>query len=440
VLLLRRRLASGALPHGLKDLVSGSTWLILAAGLGQGSMLLANLIVANALGVADYGRFALLQSTILILAALAQLGFGAILAQQIASLRARDPAAAGEVAAFCFLVAALLSLAFAAVLVATRGVAAEGLFRDPALAPGIAIAALALPFLAASAVQQGLFTGLERFRDLAKVALGLFPFVVLLPAVGAWQGGFEGALIGLGLAYVLRAALGQIMLIGRFRALGLAWSLGNPRAKLRLLRDFAVPGTLAGILTLVAIWGGQTLLVRSGGGADMLGLFAAAFTVKTMVMFLPSQMTGALLPILARFHADPVAGRGGLLWVNLAASLAVTALLAGGFILFAGPVMSLFGDGFAGGRPVLVILLLAAPLEAITMTLYQDIQAKGRFWRSMLCVNLPLAAIVLAGAAWLVPARQAEGLAIAWLAGWAVALTGTLFAIGFSRHRQETRT
>ena len=426
----RLRPRPGILPHGLRDLVSGSSWLILAAALSQGSMLLANLIVANLLGVADFGRYALIQTTILMLAALAQLGFAVVIAQQVASLRERDPKLAGEVAAFCFLVTGLLSLLFVAALLAGRGVLAEALFRDSGLDRGLVLAAIALPFAAFAAVQQGLFNGLERFRDQALVSILLVLPVIALPALGAMRGGFEGALLGLAAAYALRSLVAQFMIARIFRTLGIGWALRNLRAKARLLALYALPATLAGLVTLLAIWGGQTLLVRSAGGPATVGLFAAAYLVKSMVTFVPTQMMGALLPALSRNHAsaDGRAGRG-LLYFNAAASAGLTILLAAIGIALAPWIMSLFGAGFGGGGATLRILLLATPLEALTITLYQDIQAKGRFWRNLLWVNVPLAAVVLVAAALLVPTRLAEGLAIAWLIGWAVALAGTLLAM-----------
>jgi O-antigen/teichoic acid export membrane protein len=425
---LRDRLRLGSLPLGFGDLVRGSFWLILAAGFSQGSMLLANLLVANLLGVAGYGRYALLQTTVIVLAGLAQLSFAVVVAQQVSSLRERNPAMAGEVAAFCLMTAAALSLLVAAALLIERDVLAMMLFRDATLGPGVALAAFALPWFSISVVQQGLFNGLERFRDQARISLLLSPLVVLLPAAGAYYRGFEGALAGLGAVYLLRVAVSHLVLTRVFRQTGLGWSLRNVRARLRLVWRYALPASLGGAMLSLAIFGGQTLLVRTGPAN--LGLFAAAFAVKTMVMFLPSQMVGVLLPVLSRSHAGPEPGGGRpLLYANLAINLAITLVLVGVGILFAPRIMALFGRDFPAGSQVLVILLLAVPLEAATTTLYQDLQSKGYFWLPALTVNLPVMAVVLGSAALLIPTLQAEGLALAWLVGWAAALAGTILAM-----------
>lgn len=414
----------------LGDVIGGSFWLILAACLGQGATFLANLLVANLLGVADYGRYALLQSTIMMLAGIAQLGFAVVIAQQVSALRAREPALAGEVAAFCLLVTALLSFAFAAFLFLGRSMLADALFRDAGLGRGIALAGIALPWAAIGAVQLGLFNGLERFRDQAAISLATLPIVIALPAFGALRGGFEGALIGLAAAYALRGVIAHWRLLAILREAGIPWSLGNLRGKALLLRNYALPATLSGLAMLLAVWGGQTLLVRSPGGSAMVGLFAAAFAIKTIAMFVPTQMLGALMPALSRRHAEgESAERRRLLYANAGLACAVAILLALAGIALAPWLMRLFGHGFVGGEGALRLLLLATPLEALTVTLYQEVQSRGRFWKNLVWVNLPLGVVVLAAAALLVPARLAEGLALAWLIGWAVALAGTILAM-----------
>ena len=426
---IRRRHRS--LSSGARDLLRGSSWLIVASVLGQGSMLMASLLVANLLGVLDFGHYALLQTTVLILASIAQISFAVVIAQQVSSLRRTNPALAGEVAGFCLLVASLISAAFTVALVLGRDDLAGFLFRDTGLGWAVACAALALPWTAVAAIQQGLFLGLERFRDQALLSVFTAPAVIAAPAIGAIYWGLGGALLGLAAAYFLRAAIAQLMVVRAFRAAAIRWSFGHWRAKLALLRDYALPATLAGLVMWIATWGGQTLLARSTGGPGALGLFAAAFTVRTIVMFVPTQMVGALLPILARTQGDPAAGsRRSLLAINLGASLFITLILAGLGILVAPLLMSAFGQGFDAGSGALIILLLGTPVEAATVTLYQDIQSRGLFWRVLLWINLPSAVVLLIGGALLVPGGHAEGLALAWVIGWAAGLAGTILAMG----------
>ena len=431
---LRPPFTSWPLFDTFRKLFSGSFWLILAGVLGQGSMLVSNFLVANIVGVHGYGRYSLLQTTIQMLAGLAQISLTVVIAQQVARAREHDSKLAGEIATFGFLVVFSVALLCSLGLFFGRGIIAEHLFRDPSIAFGLGIAALAIPWVAGAAVQQGLFTGLERFREQAWIAVVLVPVVVAVPAFGALRGGFVGAVVGVTLAYFLRFVFPQLVVMRLFRQAGLAWTLGNVRTKASVIFQYALPATVSGLFNSLAIWGGQTLLVRSGGGPTTVGLFAAAYMIKTMAMFVPSQMAIALLPMLSRFYANPITGNPRRLLLGSASLCALfTAGIAGTGILAAGPIMGLFGRDFTSGSLVLAILLAATPLEAITLNFTLRFQASSQFWRALVSTNLPLAMTVLGVGAVLVPRWQATGLACAWLLGWTVALGGTLVGSGLRK-------
>jgi O-antigen/teichoic acid export membrane protein len=358
---------------------------------------------------------------------MAQVSFSVVIAQQVASFRERKPEIAGEVAAFCYTITFALGSMLAAGLFLGREWISYHIFREAQLTGGLGAAALALPFVAAASLQQGLFGGLERFREQAIISVALVPVVIGLPVFGALHGGLEGAALGLAGAYILRFALSQVVVVHLFRKAGLRWIWAGFRSKLGLIWKLALPATLSSILVALAVWGGQTLLVRNAGGSTELGMFAAAYMVKTMVLFAPSQMVVALLPILSRVHAIPSTNNpGNLTWINTAATLVLTVALAGAGIAAAPFVMGLFGQGFMQGSDILAILLASAPIEAVTISLYQDIQAKGRFWTGLMSVTVPLTGTVILFALLAIGKWQGEGLAAAWLAGWSIAFVGTL--------------
>ena len=425
-----RRVLPSGISDGARSLLHGSAWLVISGVITQGATLLGNLIVANVLGVQSYGHYALVQITVSLLGLLAQLGFGTVISQQVSSSLRSNPDRASEIAGFCLALTLLVGVIFAGALFFGRSFLSAHVFRDTDLRPGLAIAAISLPWVAAATMQQGLFGGLQRFKDQAVIAALLLPLVIALPAVGARFGGFEGAAAGLAIAYFLRFGVGQIVLSRLFQRIGLKFRIGSVRKNMHLVLRMAVPATLSGILTSLAIWGGQTLLVRGPNGAEVLGMFAAAYTIKTMVMFIPGQSVIALLPVLSRSHVNPDADDPRrLLWTSAGLSAAVAVALAVPVFFLASPIMSVFGDDFLSAAPVLQLLLLSVPIETVTITIYQDIYSRGRYWTGMFAANVPLSASVLIAAALLVPDWQAQGLAIAWLIGWSLALVMTLGAV-----------
>lgn len=426
----RLRLPSGP----LADLARGSGWMILSSVLTQGSTLLGSLIVANIVGVRDYGHYALVQGTVNLLGMIAQLGFATIASQQISRHLAIDPAGAGRIAGFCYLFSAVTSSLFGLALFVFRVPIAEEVFRQPEIVPGLMIAAISLPWVALASLQLGTFAGLGQFRSQASLSLWIAPMTVLLPAIGAWFGGFVGAVGMLGLLYLLRSAIFQVALVRKFHSLGLRWGLLDLREWMRLLSRLALPATIAGMVVSLTIWGGQTLLVRQPEGGTLLGLFAAAYTIKTLAIFVPQQAVQALLPALSKADAmDAHDDKRSLLVNSTLASFALASLIAIGAAFLAEPIMALFGRDFRAAGPTLALLVAAAPLEAMCMTLYQDLQSREKYWQAMCGVNLPLALTVLGLAVVLIPDYAAEGLAMAWLVGWVVAFSMTLILVLRSR-------
>src|SRR2546426_2727501 len=79
----------------------GVVWTIASTILLQGSTLIANAISANLLGRNDFGSFSMVQSTVVTISNLAQLGLGLTVTKYVAELRIRDGAAAGRILGLC---------------------------------------------------------------------------------------------------------------------------------------------------------------------------------------------------------------------------------------------------------------------------------------------------------------------------------------------------
>lgn len=82
-------------------------------------------------------------------------------------------------------------------------------------------------------------------------------------------------------------------------------------------------------------------------------------------------------------------------------------------------IMSLYGPGFREGWMILVLLLAAAPLHALSKIASGALLAMNRAWW-IPGLNMVWGGTLLAVTAWLVPTRGAMGLAIAFLAAYAM--------------------
>jgi O-antigen/teichoic acid export membrane protein len=145
-----------------------------------------------------------------------------------------------------------------------------------------------------------------------------------------------------------------------------------------------------------------------------MGLFGAALSLKTLILFVPTLVDNVGVTMLnsARGTGNALAFRQ-VLRINVLATGAVAATMALATVFLARPLISLFGADFAAGANVLRVLAFAACIQALANTLYQVVQSEGRMWFSLLAICIPRDALMVVLAFVLVPRSGAMGLAMA---------------------------
>lgn len=406
----------------------GVTWNVAGTFAGQGAVFLTNIGLANLLGQATFGEYAFLYSTVVAMGTVAQLGTGLTVTKYVAEFRTQDPGRAGRVLALCRTVT--LGTGFIAGLllfVAAPWIAASVL-KQPALTPEVQLVAGYTWFAVMTGVQNGAFSGLERYRSLAR-AIGLHaPLHVGVCLAGAWRWGLPGAVGGLLVSAALRWFILEVFLRREVRDAGLVLGYGMPRGEAAVIRRFALPAAISGLSTLPAQWAAGALLVSSTGGHLEMALFAAANNLRNMVLFLPGLINGVGVSLLNHARRDTrPEGYRRLFWGNLAATGGVTILGAVGMAALGMPLLGLYGPGFQAGYGVLLLLLLSAVLNGAGLGVYQIIQVRERMWLSLFLVALPRDLLLVGLGYALVDRHGADGLAAAFAASSALALVVTVW-------------
>jgi O-antigen/teichoic acid export membrane protein len=419
--------ASGpVVPAGLRARFrTGIAWSLVATAASQGSTFASGVIVANLLGRQVFGEYAMVRSTLLALAALAPLATGYTATKYVAEFRSTDRERAGRVLGLCQVVSASAAVLIALVLLAVAPWLAE-ILGAPHLTPALAIASVPVVFTAIGYYQTGALAGLERYGPLAR-ASGVGGAASLTAcALGAWTAGLIGALAGLGVAaavqwLVLRRALAmeaaRQMIAPRFRGL---------RSELPILSGFAVPAALSGMVSMSALWLASAVLARQTGGYEQMALYAAAASLRGLVLVVPNIVHTVGMSLLnyerglreeARFRK--------VFWVSAAVTAAAVVIAAVPVGLAGRWLMRMFGESFDEGFRVLLILLASAVAEALALSAYQVLQSHAKLWLSLLAVVVPQYGTVVLLAFLLTARHGAVGLALAIAAGWTVNMVVT---------------
>lgn len=405
-------------------------WNLVATVFNQGSTFAANIALANILGRALFGRYAIVLSTVQAVSALAALGMGYAATKYIAELRVRDRDRAARILGFASATAhaAAILVTLAMWLAAPR--LAAGYLEAPDIAVALRVGCIGIAWIALNGYLTGVLAGLEEYRALAIAGTIAGTTYLTLCVGGAWLWGIEGAVSGVVasaaiqwciLSFSTRRALARHELKPDYRR------LGEERA---IVRRWVVPGLLSGLTAIPALWLAQSFLARTPDGFSEVAAYAASFNLMTIVLFLPNVANTVGMSLI-----NHSLGRGDgadyrrVFWMNLQFSAGIVVLgalaIAGG-----GPfILRAYGASFASAYPVLLILLLATLPESATIALTQVLQSKEKVWLAIGAVNVPRDSLLVMAAWFLVPELGARGLALAYLSGRLVGLITTFLCV-----------
>ncbi len=427
-------------PPGLRTrLQTGIAWNFVGTTFNQGSTFAVNVIIANLLGREVFGEYAMIQSTLVTLAAIAQLAAGYTATKYVAEFRSTDRQKTGRILGLCSVISATTACIAGLALLAGASWLATNTLRAPHLAPGLMIAAGVVLFTVMNGYQMGALAGLESYPALGKAGIISGTLYLGICAVAAWAGGLNGALAGLVTSAMLQWIVLRLFLRKESGRQKIVVSYRGLRKESAIIMKFALPAALSGFITLPALWLAYTFLVRQPGGYDQMALFAAANSFRMVVLFLPYVVNNVGMSLLnyQKGVGDEHQYRK-VFWANMgltAGSVVVGALVV---VLFGTWLLGVFGRSFGEGYPVLLVLMLATVLEALAVSTYQVIQSQEKLWLSLFAIVLPRDGSIVFWAYFLSPLYGAVGLAWAYTLGSILGLVVVISLVGRLGLRVDT--
>lgn len=416
-----------------RRLASGGFWS-LAAEVGSRPLAFAGaIIVARWLGVAEFGVFALIQSTLLMMATFAVFGMEHTSSRYIAAYRSTDPARIQGVANVALLFSGLTGLVGSAALFVAAPYVATNLFRTPELVGPLRMVAPVLFLYAIAGAMVGLINGFEAFQRLARLAWvsSLGSFIAVVAGVSLW--GLPGALVGILCGEVLRCALTIILAREVMQENGLALFGRAHASEVKILWQFSLPMFLASALHSPIMWLCHTIIARQPNGMAELGLYNAAQKWMTVVTMVPIAASGAFGPVLASLSGGGHVSSHRTTTLRLALIQAAFTVGPALLVAFAAPgAMSLFGEQFVPGSAVIIYMMLLAPIMVSVRLLWQALLSMEHAWTSFLLWLLW--AIIALTLTWAWQTQGALGLSQAMLIAYGLTLLGYLIAALLAWH------
>ena len=409
-----------------RRLTTGTIWNLIATTFNQGSIFAGNVVVARIVGKHAFGEYSIVISTLITVAVLIQLSMGYTATKYVSEFRSIDKDKTGRILGLCSIIALCTAILGTLLLIPASPFIATHAMRAPHLSNALVIGTGYLFFSAINGYQVGAFAGLEAYNSLAKAAILSGIISVSGIAVGAWYFQLPGALFGLSATAMIKCIIHNIGLKMELKKNGLSVTYKGFNQEFKIFRTFALPAALSGYVSMPAMWLGNTILIRQHGGIEQMALYNAAISFRMLVMFLPVVINNVGMPILNNYKGLGEAVRywktfRSTLVINACAIMVISlALIISGSVLF-----NLFGKDFGGAFPVLKVLLIAAMIEGVSITIYQIIQSHAKIWQSFMYIAVPYCILFVISAHYLAPLYGAVGLAAAYTIGWSLNLLAT---------------
>jgi len=377
-------------------LVRGSFWSLVGSLTSRVLALGAAIIAARILGKAAYGELGIVQSTLSMFGTLAGFGLGTTAMKFVAEHRIKDPAKAGRIIALSSIVSWGTSIALALALYAAAPWLATTALAAPQLTESLQLSSLLLFLNGINGAQNGVLSGFEAFKSIAKVSLvsGLLNFPLVI--AGAWYFKLDGLIWGLILAQAVGCLMNMVLVRREAARHRVPIRFDAWRRESGVIWRFSFPTVLGGLLTGPVLWACSALLAHEPDGYIHLGAYNAASQWINALMWLPWMMSGVTLPMLAeRFGAEDSDSTAKLLRVAIQINAVCVLPLVALGSLFSPVVMGLYGEDFRGDWPTLIASLATAGVMAIQQPLVVIITASGRVWSGLL-LNLIWGVVFLA--------------------------------------------
>ncbi|MEW5858697.1 MAG: oligosaccharide flippase family protein [Cyanobacteriota bacterium] len=413
-------------------LQSGIAWNLLGAVFNQGSTFAVNIIVANILGQKVFGEYAMLQSTILTLTNIAQFAAGYTANKYVAEFRSTDKEKAGRILGLCSAVSATMACIVALFLLVSAPWLASEILQAPHLSNSLRIATGVVLFAVMNLYQMGALAGLESYRTLAQAGIASGCLYLGICSLAAWLWGLKGAIAGLMVTALLQWLILNQFLRKESAKQGININYQGFWQERAIIWRFALPAALPGFTSTPAIWLANAFLVRQPSGYTQIALYSAANNLRVLILFLPNIINNVGMSLLNQQKGLGHERRyRKIFWANLAAVGGCLLVIAIVISLIGRWILSLFGENFQAGYPILLILMIATVAEGLSIALYSIIQTQEKMWLSLFAIALPRDMMIVAFSYWMTSKYQAVGLAWAYATTWIIILLNTIVLISF---------
>jgi O-antigen/teichoic acid export membrane protein len=375
-------------------LARGTFWSLTGALISRGLALVASIILARFLGKEGFGELGMIQSTVGMFGIFAGFGLGTTATKHVAEFKGKDPIKTANIIRLSMTIAICMGMIMSGALAVLSPWIATKTLAAPQLTNLLRISSILLFLGSLNGAQIGALSGFEAFKSIAKINIFVGVWSLPLMGLGVYFGGLYGALWALVASTALACIVSRNAITMEAKKYEVSLSRGWMQ-EWPILWNFSLPAVLAGALVGPVNWLCSAMLVNQHGGYAEMGIFNAANQWFGALLFLPSILGQAVLPIFSeRVAINDQSNTKKLLAYSIKINAVVVIPIVFVVCLASPVIMRLYGESFKDSWPTLIIVLLTAALLAVQISVGQILIASARIWTGFL-MNMGWAIVFL---------------------------------------------
>jgi O-antigen/teichoic acid export membrane protein len=359
--------------------ITGSFWSLSGSIVSRCISALAVIGVARSLGTESFGELGIVQTSINMFGAFATFGMAQTITKHLAEFRNSEPIRAGRIMSLAIIVTMGISVVLSGLLFFMAPWLSHAMLNNPGLSDVLRLAAVLLLLQCIIETQLGIMSGFEGFKLLSlstAIQAVLYGFCLY---TGALLYDLHGAIMGNILAFCLLVHFNCFCINYLARNSGVKHHWRHCYREISILYRFSMPIALSGLVSAPLRWMCSVILVNMPGGYIQMGLYQAAFRMRTIIMMIGDSVSRPLLSLLSTVEGS---NSIALHRTNLLGVWFIGVAFSFPFISFPEIIDILFGQAFAGKdfHQTTVLVAMTLNLFICQQAIFRIFISQGRTW------------------------------------------------------------
>lgn len=337
----------------VKKILSSSLWLLIGNSIGKLAMFLANIFAARMLSQEAFGQFTMIRNTISSIEGLISGTLGSTVIKQVAQSSHEEKENLPYILSTIFILNIIIAFIISIfIFFGADFIVEKFLLNNTNLVNALYIGIFILITTTFSTLMQNILIGLEEFRKLATLSIITssisIPMIFILIYFFQFYGALFGVVFYFGFDFVIKYLYyKKLKYILIFRYIEF-------KKYISYIFFFSTPLFFSIIINLFSFWYLRILVINESNGFKEIAIFDAAYQWLTVIMIITGATTNVALSMLSKKNNSKI------FYINLLINFLISLIFAIFFILFSKTIMLIYGENYADGYFILIILSITS--------------------------------------------------------------------------------